>query len=162
MKTALIAAIVSAVVAASVATATTTIVITGAQIKNGSIQLQDLSPRAKRALKGQRGPRGFQGATGLQGTPGAAGVPGPKGTVDPNKVNQINGAPVTIVPGGFADFSAFCAPGQLAISGGATLGLGGTLTNLNTYPHAGEVKASVVNNSSFPLTVFANAVCVTP
>jgi len=41
--------------------------ITGKQIKNGSVQLKDLSPRARTALQGQRG---LQGPQGVQGPPG--------------------------------------------------------------------------------------------
>jgi hypothetical protein len=63
MKNALIAAIVSAVVASTTATAAT-IVVTSKNIKNGTIQLVDMSPRAKAGLRGKRGPRG----TGHDGT----------------------------------------------------------------------------------------------
>jgi hypothetical protein len=41
--------------------------ITGKQIKNGSVQLKDLSPQARASLQGQQGPPGLQG---LQGPPG--------------------------------------------------------------------------------------------
>lgn len=86
MKAALIAAIVAAIVAASSATAA--LVITSANIKNGTIQSVDISAKAKRALKGNRGsrgpqgnpgPAGPQGAPGLQGAPGPQGAPGEKG-----------------------------------------------------------------------------------
>jgi Collagen triple helix repeat (20 copies) len=86
VKAALIAAIVAAIVAASSATAA--LVITSANIKNGTIQSVDISAKAKRALKGNRGsrgpqgnpgPAGPQGAPGLQGAPGPQGAPGEKG-----------------------------------------------------------------------------------
>lgn len=54
--------------------------VTGAQIKNGSIGLKDLSKSARKSLKGARGVAGAQGATGAQGAAGAA---GPKGDVGP-------------------------------------------------------------------------------
>jgi hypothetical protein len=38
--------------------------ITGKQIKNGSVQLKDLSPQARAALQGQQGPQGVQGPPG--------------------------------------------------------------------------------------------------
>jgi hypothetical protein len=41
--------------------------ITGKQIKNGSVQLKDLSPQARASLQGQQGP---QGLPGVQGPPG--------------------------------------------------------------------------------------------
>ena len=75
MKNALIAAVVAAVVAAASGTAAT-IVVTSKQIKNGTIQTVDISPGAKRALKGNRGLRGFQGAPGAQGPQGAQGLAG--------------------------------------------------------------------------------------
>jgi hypothetical protein len=54
MKDALIAAVVAAVVAAASGTAATIVVMSN--IKNGTIQMVDLSAKAKRALKGNRGP----------------------------------------------------------------------------------------------------------
>jgi Collagen triple helix repeat (20 copies) len=83
MKNALIAAVVSAVIASTTATAAT-IVVTSKNIKNGTIQTADISAKAKRALKGNRGPRGLTGAPGPQGL---AGPPGPAGA------NGANGAP---------------------------------------------------------------------
>ena len=47
--------------------------ITGKQIKDRSLGVRDLSPKARRALRGNRGPRGL---TGPQGPGGAAGAPG--------------------------------------------------------------------------------------
>jgi Collagen triple helix repeat (20 copies) len=64
------------------ATAAATKLITGAQIKNGSIGLADLSAGAKKALKGNRGPAGApgpQGRTGAAGPAGPAGLAGPQG-----------------------------------------------------------------------------------
>ena len=90
MKSAVIAAVVAAVVAAASGTAAT-IVVTSKNIKNGTIQTVDISAKAKRALKGNRGPGGFPvatgpvGATGPQGQkgdPGAPGAQGPRGPSD--------------------------------------------------------------------------------
>jgi hypothetical protein len=81
MKNAMIAAVVAAVVAASSSTAAT-IIVTSKNIKNGTIQTVDISAKAKRALKGNRGPRGFAGVDGTpgpQGLRGASGPPGPTG-----------------------------------------------------------------------------------
>jgi hypothetical protein len=41
--------------------ATAAFVVTSKNIKNGTIQLVDISAKAKKALRGQRGPRGPQG-----------------------------------------------------------------------------------------------------
>jgi hypothetical protein len=81
MKTALIASIVSILVSATSATAA--FVVTSKNIKNGTIQLVDISPRAKAGLRGKRGPRGIRGTTGLPGPAGAAGLPGPAGPAGP-------------------------------------------------------------------------------
>jgi hypothetical protein len=82
MKNALVAAVVAAVVAAASGTAAT-IVVTSKNIKNGTIQTVDISAKAKRALKGNRGPQGPAGLPGPHGLAGAAGPQGPKG--DPGR-----------------------------------------------------------------------------
>ena len=56
--------------------------ITGKQIKDGSIGTKDLSKKAQTALKGQVGPAGPAGSTGPQGVPGAKGDPGDDATVN--------------------------------------------------------------------------------
>jgi hypothetical protein len=78
----LIVAII-AVVMASAGSAVAARLITGKQIKNGTIQLADLSKSARQALQGGRGP---QGTVGPAGAAGAAGQPGAKGdTGDPGR-----------------------------------------------------------------------------
>jgi hypothetical protein len=72
---ALIVAIV-AVVLAGTGSAVAARLITGKDIKNGSIGLKDLSKSARKSLQGGRGP---QGAPGPGGAPGAAGAPGAQG-----------------------------------------------------------------------------------
>ena len=67
------------VVVATAATAGAASLITGKQIKDGTIQLKDLSASAKKALRGTPGPRGPQGETGAQGQPGPQGSTGPAG-----------------------------------------------------------------------------------
>jgi hypothetical protein len=50
------------------------VLVTSAQIKNGTIQLADISGKAQRALRGKRGPQGPQGPqgpAGQQGPPGS-------------------------------------------------------------------------------------------
>jgi hypothetical protein len=44
--------------------------ITGADVKNGSLRVRDLSPGARKALKGRRGPQGPEGPQGFPGPPG--------------------------------------------------------------------------------------------
>lgn len=62
--------------------------ITGSNIKDGSIGLKDLSRSARRALKGARGP---QGAKGPAGTNGAPGGPGTSGSTAPSLVMGTSG-----------------------------------------------------------------------
>jgi hypothetical protein len=66
-----------AVVLAMTGSAFAAALITGADIKDGSITRADLSGRTIKSLKGKRGP------TGPAGTDGFAGPPGPQGSVGP-------------------------------------------------------------------------------
>jgi hypothetical protein len=80
---AMVVAMIALLVAASgTAGAATSGLISGAQIKNGTIGLVDLSASAKKSQKGQRGlqgPAGPQGGQGPQGTQGPQGAQGPQG-----------------------------------------------------------------------------------
>jgi hypothetical protein len=98
VKSTVTAIIVSAIVAGTASAGVTTL-ITSKQIKDGTIQLRDLSPSATQQLHGRAGqegaagPKGDTGATGPQGpkgdtgATGAAGPPGPKG--DPGASNGL-------------------------------------------------------------------------
>ena len=159
MKAAVVAAIVSAVVAAATATAGTMALITGAQIKNGSVGLSDLSPQAKRALKGQRGPRGlrgFAGTAGAQGPPGAAGAPG---GFDPAKLQYVTGPTVTVAGGASGGTQATCPAGTTAISGGfsATDGHVAFSETLGSTLHS--VLVSNDTEPPVPVQIRATVVC---
>ena len=72
------AALVMATIGTSVAASGYTIT-SSKQIKAGSISLSDLSPGARKALRGERGPAGppgLDGADGVDGEPGADGEDG--------------------------------------------------------------------------------------
>ena len=61
-------------------------IITGADIKDGSISRADLSSRTAKSLKGKRGPAGpagRDGSVGLAGPQGSTGPEGPRGPVGP-------------------------------------------------------------------------------
>jgi len=78
----LVVATVAVVVAGS-GSAVAAGLITSARIQNGSIQLVDISAKAKKSLNGAKGPAGPAGAAGhngTNGTNGAAGAPGAPGT----------------------------------------------------------------------------------
>ena len=158
MKNAIIAATVAAVVAAASGTAAT-IVVTSANIKDGTIQTVDLSAKAQRALRGQRGLRGAAGAPGaqgVQGLPGAQGVPGAQG---PPGIQSLRKVLVSIeVPAGdFKTLTADCPGGETAISGAFAFpaevwesqqgggGRGWTVTGFNYDP--------------VPHTLYATAFC---
>jgi hypothetical protein len=69
--------------------------ITGADIKNGSVHLVDLDHRAQAKLKGNTGATGATGAIGARGATGAAGAAGALGGIGKAGVNGLN--PVTQV-----------------------------------------------------------------
>jgi hypothetical protein len=57
--------------------------ITSRNIKDRTIQVRDISPKAVKSLHGKAGPTGAAGAAGAQGPAGAAGAQGPKGDQGP-------------------------------------------------------------------------------
>jgi hypothetical protein len=69
--------------------------ITGAQIKNGSVGIADLSPSARKKLRGPTGPAGPKGAAGAAGGAGAAGTPGTNGTNGTNGTDGDDGTDAT-------------------------------------------------------------------
>ena len=100
--------------------------ITGADIKDGSISRVDLSSRTVRSLKGKRGPAGpagRDGATGPQGPKGSTGSAGPSGAVGPAGPRGDTGARgAQGDPGEQGDPGPpgnDGAPGQLLIQGGS-------------------------------------------
>jgi len=97
VRSTIVAAVVAALIVATGATAAGVKLITGRQIKNGSIGLVDLSSGAKRSLKGQQGPRG------------------PAGTIAAITTVHV----VKTLPPGAIDFAvAPCPAGQAPVSGG--------------------------------------------
>jgi hypothetical protein len=134
MKNALIAAVVSAVIASTTATAAT-IVVTSKNIKNGTIQTVDISPRAKKALRGQRGPRGIQ------------------------EVTVVTSPPMPVPPGfPNARVEATCPDGEVPISGGfqAT----GVPTISSSAPNlAGRSWVVIGNSVNVPASLTAIAYC---
>jgi hypothetical protein len=134
VKTALIAAVVSAIVAAASGTAAT-ILVTSKNIKNGTIQTVDISAKAKRALRGQRGPRGLQ------------------------EVTLVTSSPLPVPPGfPNARVEATCPDGERPISGGfqAT----GVPTISSSAPNlAGRSWVVIGNSVNVPASITAFAYC---
>jgi hypothetical protein len=64
-----------------------TFFVTSKQIKDKTIQLRDISPAARWALRGSQGAQGPQGFTGPRGFTGLQGPTGPAGkSFDPYKI----------------------------------------------------------------------------
>jgi hypothetical protein len=79
LSIAVISAAAACIAVAGTATAAGTSLISGGQIKDGTIGLMDLSKKTKESLKGQRGPQGLEGKQGPQGEQGPKGDKGEKG-----------------------------------------------------------------------------------
>lgn len=106
-------AVVAVLSMASGAAATRTL-ITSKDIENGTIRPVDLSPAAKRTMRGARGIRGPRGVQGPIGPRGLQGNQGPSGFTDV-LFNDNVGA---IVPGSSGTVSAVCLSGYKAVGGG--------------------------------------------
>ena len=127
MKNALIAAVVAAIVAAASGTAAT-IVVTSKNIKNGTIQSVDIAAKAKRALKGNRGPRGLAGLQGPQGLAGAQALkarPGEGGRWGPERrspvpvsLTYVSSAVTPLPANAQATAFAVCPAGMVVTGGG--------------------------------------------
>jgi hypothetical protein len=117
-RTAISVGVIVAVLAAGSAGAAK--FITGADIRNGSIGLKDLSGAARRGLRGQTGPAGPQGAPGPQGAAGPAGPTGPAG---PSSLStRVLWGEFFAAPEDFADGEVRCPAGMVAIGGSVSLG----------------------------------------
>ena len=140
-----------AALAGTATAAGTAVLITSKQIKDGSIQLADMSPTTKKALKGERGPRGYTGFTGLTGPQGLQGAQGPAGGFDPNKVTYVQGTPFSIAPGAIGSGATHCPLGAKAISGGWTViaGGGGEVWGSRSYDSGGSWTVMVTNHGEY-------------
>jgi hypothetical protein len=122
-KHTLVAVIVAALVVAATASAGATLVITSANIKNGTIQAVDISAKAKQVLKGNRGPAGPAGATGSvgpQGAQGAQGIQGIQGSPGLTDVEYV----VEVGVEGEGSATARCPEGKYVIGGGGSVSQG--------------------------------------
>jgi hypothetical protein len=138
--------------------------VTSAQIKNGTIQLADMSSTAKQALKGQQGAAGAPGATGAQGLSGLtglSGLPGLNGGFDPNKVIYVAGTPVTDPPGAVVSATAVCPQGTIVISGGAYTSIA-SVAGSESHGSPTTWYIIVDNNTSISVDVHAVALCAAP
>jgi hypothetical protein len=161
--------------------------ITGAQIKDRSLTLKDLSRATVAALRGRagpagprgaqgpvgatgaQGPAGPQGPQGIQGFTGAAGPQGPAGGFDINKITQVIGPTTTAppLPGVIVGIDAFCPTGQKAVGGGYRI----FSTNTDVGVASSESvffgsrpgwSVGVANNSPDPVQFAPIAICAAP
>lgn len=120
---ALVAAVSGSAVAASL--------ITSRQIKDGTIQLRDISRKARAQLKGDVGLAGPVGPRGAAGPAGAPGDPGPPGPVN---VRYVAGPVVDNANGTQATAVAECPPSHPHVIGGGvhSTGFYGEAQRVNT------------------------------
>jgi hypothetical protein len=84
--------------------------LTGGDIKNGSLQVKDLSKKAQKQLKGAEGPAGPQGPTGPQGAQGPGGAAGADGTNGTPGASGVAGP--TIFASSVAVDNSWATPGS--------------------------------------------------
>jgi len=80
--------------------------ITGKGIKDGTIEVKDLSKKAQKTLKGKTGPAGANGAAGAQGPAGPQGLKGEGGSAGSDGTNGTPGATGVAGPTIFASAMA--------------------------------------------------------
>lgn len=134
-----------ALIAAVGGTATAAGLISGSQIKNGTITKAKLTPSLRTQLD----------ARPLRGLAGPA---GPAGGFDPAKVTYVLGPSTTMLPGDIVTVQAFCPPGSKAVGGGylAVAGLVSTIA----IPDGSGWQAIVANDTGIVTTTnSAFAVC---
>jgi hypothetical protein len=137
VRAAIVALLVALVAGGGVATGARSLV-TGAEIKDGSITAADIKPGSlsarlfadsapARGVRGSRGPTGTPGLQGPAGPSGPQGLPGPPGPagegqtvgtqynfVQPNAQTIVQ----TVGPGQVDSASAGCPPDQVVLGGG--------------------------------------------
>src|SRR4051812_12887728 len=104
--------------------ATAAALITSKQIKDGTIQLRDISRTTQTTLKGRAGPIGPAGARGSAGAPGPAGPTGAQGFPGSTTLAHVFGAGVANPPGTQVLATASCPPETPNIVGGGVLATG--------------------------------------
>jgi Collagen triple helix repeat (20 copies) len=108
------------------------LITSSSQIKNGAVGFSDLSPNARKALKGQQGSKGDTGAAGLQGSKGDTGATGAQGPQGPAGVSgyevrtwryskddaNTDMGPGYVGVGSGAIATVTCSTGKVALGGG--------------------------------------------
>lgn len=143
---AMVVAIIAVVLATTGSAFATQTLLTGKDIKDGTITKADLAPSAsaaaKKAKRGPRGARGPQGEQGEQGPLGLIGPRGERGPAGPTGADGPTGPPGTTGPvgptGPIGPQGPQGDPGQALVSdtitGGGPIDLGTPLTLASTGP----------------------------
>ena len=84
--------------------------ITSANIKDGSIELKDLSPKAQASLKGSNG------AAGANGAAGPAGAQGPAGSNATVVYSEVASSTYTVAGDTYQEWIGTCPAGATAIN----------------------------------------------
>jgi hypothetical protein len=128
--------------------------ITSAHIKNGTIQLVDISARARRALRGQRGLRGVPGAPGPVGAQGPAGPQGFAGPQGPQGGPGLTGVQYVVTESATSPAFATCPAGKFVIGGGGAA-IGPTNLLFATAPNAANQWGAAADPAGEPVVAFA-------
>jgi hypothetical protein len=163
LRTAIIVAIVAALTVAGTAGAAK--LLTGRDIKNGSIGIVDLSKSTQTKLKGKQGPPGPLGETGPPGATGATGAAGPSGPAGLAGVQAVSSPAVTLAPGqtsyevelaGGPALDAQCPSGKVVIGSG----FNASVADVGFVLAFGSlVGGFMANESSITVPVTVQAIC---
>ncbi len=148
--------------------ATASLMITGKQIKDGSVttkdvknrslKAKDFSAKAKSKLRGPAGPAGPRGATGAAG---AQGVPGVSGFEVVTKTLSLTGVTPAIPVSGSVEGACPAGKKALAATAGFTAPLTGLLSSQVTRVSDTTFKASGVSGLLGTQVLTLDVVCAT-
>jgi hypothetical protein len=135
-RTTILVAFLAGILLASAGTATAAKLITGKQIKDGTISAKDLSKAVQAQLTkaGMAGPKGDTGSVGPAGDAGPAGSAGPRGDPGPTGAPGLSGVEVKVIAqplnsGATAAGTVICPRGKVVLGGGVTIAGGSAGTS---------------------------------
>ena len=136
--------------------AATRVLITSRDIKNGTIRPIDLSPAAKRTMRGKQGIQGIRGKRGPIGPRGLQGNQGIPGFTDVLPNDNLG----AISPDSSGTVSAVCSSGYKAVGGGFEA----TDPNLSVYSSKPSASGfgwdvSARNSGSSAVALWAYVLC---
>lgn len=121
--------------------------VRSSEVKDLSLDVKDVSAKARAALRGQAGPAGAQGPAGPQGPAGAQGGPAPAAALAVKQVTGAVGAAPSVDETTVAGGSVSCDAGQRVVTGGVRVDAPGSTAVQDSYPSgAGEWTARVGND----------------